>query len=62
MEQVKLSRIVMKWRPELYSFLRKDELNSSIVLRDGLESLESDDALEIIQYSIYEHQKDAVIH
>jgi len=62
MEQVKLSRIVMKCQPELYAFLRKDELNTNIVLRDGLDRLESEDALEIIQNSIYRHQQDAVIH
>lgn len=62
MEQVKLSRIVKRWKPELYTFLRKDELNLQIVLRDGLDSLKSEDALEIIQHSIYEGQKDAIIH
>ena len=62
MEQVKLSRIVMKCQPELYPFLRPDELDTNIVLRDGLDSLASEDALEIIQYSICKLQQDAVIH
>lgn len=56
METVKLSYIVMKWCPEMLPFLREDELNSRIVLRDGVGFLEADDAMEIIQYSIYEHQ------
>ena len=62
MEQVTLSRIVMKCQPELYPFLRQDELNTTIVLRDGLDNLASEDALEIIQYSICKHQQDVVIH
>lgn len=62
METVKLSRIVMKFTPELYPFLKPSELDSSIVLRDGLEQLEPKDAVEIVQYSIFEHQKDAMIH
>lgn len=61
METVKLSRIVMRLTPELYPFLKTDELNSEIVLRDGIDSLETEDAVEIIQYSISEHQKDAII-
>lgn len=36
--------------------LKKDELNSMIVLRDGMAILKPTDALEIIQYSICEHQ------
>jgi hypothetical protein len=61
METVKLSRIVMKLTPELYPFLRHSELNSEIVLKNGLEALESEDVMEIIQYSISEHQKDAFL-
>ncbi len=61
METVKLSRIVMKLTPELYPFLRYSELNSEIVLKNGLEALESEDVMEIIQYSISEHQKDAFL-
>ncbi|WP_127585140.1 hypothetical protein [Paenibacillus koleovorans] len=62
METVKLSRIVMKLTPELYPFLRHCELNSDIVLRNGLDALESADVMEIIQFSISEHQKDAFLH
>lgn len=62
METVKLSTIVMKLTPELYPFLKQRELESEIVLRNGLASLEAEDAMEIIQYSISEHQKDAHLH
>lgn len=58
METVKLSSIVMKLTPELYPSLKRVELDSEIVLANGLDALESEDALEIIQYSISEHQKD----
>ena len=61
-ETVKLATIVRKLTPELYPFLKKDELDSEIVLRNGLASLEAKDAVEIIQYSISEHQKDACLH
>lgn len=40
METVKLSQIVMKWFPEMIPFFRQNELNSMIVLRDGLSILE----------------------
>ena len=60
-ETVKLSRIVLKLTPEIYPFLRRDELDVEIVLRDGLEALESEDVMEIVHYSIAEHQKDVLI-
>lgn len=49
----------MKFTPELYPFLTQQELDSSIVLRDGMALLEADDVMEIIQYSICENQKDS---
>ncbi|GAA4862809.1 hypothetical protein GCM10023310_47770 [Paenibacillus vulneris] len=61
-ETVKLSTIVMRLTPELYPFLKRSELDFEIVLRNGLEALEAEDAMEIIQYSISEHQKDALLH
>jgi len=61
-ETVKLSTIVMRLTPELYPFLKRSELDFEIVLRNGLEALEAEDAVEIIQYSISEHQKDALLH
>ncbi|WP_422657664.1 hypothetical protein ACK8P5_18165 [Paenibacillus sp. EC2-1] len=62
METVKLSEIVLKWFPDMMPFFRQNELNSMIVLRDGLSILEEDDALEIIQYSICEYQSQAYLH
>lgn len=58
METVKLSDIVLRWHPEILPSLKKNELNSMIVLRDGMSILKQADALEIIQYSICEHQDD----
>jgi uncharacterized membrane protein YcgQ (UPF0703/DUF1980 family) len=54
-ETIKLSTIVLTVTPELYSFLTPQELDSQVVLRDGLDSLqalEMDDVLEIIEASI----------
>lgn len=56
METVKLSDIVLRWYPEMLPSLKQNELNSMIVLRDGMSILKQADALEIIQYSICEHQ------
>jgi len=61
-ETVKLSRIVMEVTPEFYPFLKQSELDSSIVLRDGLDVLDPQDAVEIIQHSIYQHQKESLLH
>ncbi len=60
-ETVKLSRIVMELTPEFYPFLKQSELDSFIVLRDGLHVLEPEDAVEIIQHSIYQQQKEAIL-
>lgn len=62
METVKLAQIIMKWFPDMLPFFNHKELNSMIVLRDGLTILEPSDALEIIQFSILEHQNAAYLH
>jgi hypothetical protein len=62
METVKLEQIVKKWFPDMLPFLNQRELNSTILLRDGLTILEPQDALEIIQFSICEHQNSAFLH
>lgn len=62
METVTLSKIVKEFTPELYPFLKKQELNYKIVLRDGLSVLNPKDAKEIVEQSIYENQKDALLH
>ncbi|MNH80245.1 hypothetical protein D3C87_417050 [compost metagenome] len=62
METVKLSQIVMKWFPDMMPVFNTEELNSRILLRDGFTVLEPEDALEIIHYSICEHQSSALLH
>ena len=62
METVKLAQIVRKWFPDMLPFLDQKELNSMFILRDGLTILEPEDAMEIIQYSICEHQNSAFLH
>lgn len=61
METVKLSAIVMRWYPDMMPFLKQNELNSVIVLRDGMSILEPADAMDIIHYSICEHQNSAYL-
>ncbi|MEV2472335.1 hypothetical protein ABNE20_07475 [Paenibacillus larvae] len=61
METVTLSRIVMRLTPELVPYLTRRELESKIVLRDGLQALDAGDVMEIVQFSISEHQKDAIL-
>ncbi|MEB3100245.1 hypothetical protein [Ferviditalea candida] len=62
METVTLSRIVMKFTPDLYPFLKPKELETQIFLRDGLSVLNPKDVVEIVHQSIYEQQKDTFIH
>ncbi|AOZ93975.1 hypothetical protein [Paenibacillus crassostreae] len=62
MESVKLSDIVMRWYPDMMPFLKQNELNLLIMLRDGFHFLEPNDAMEIIQFSICEHQNSAQLH
>ncbi|USB32235.1 hypothetical protein [Paenibacillus sp. YPG26] len=62
METVKLSQIVMKWFPDMMPVFNSEELNSTILLRDGFTVLNPEDALEIIHYSICEHQSSALLH
>ncbi|MEF2248492.1 MULTISPECIES: hypothetical protein [unclassified Paenibacillus] len=62
METVKLSQIVERLAPELGPFLTSTEMNMSIVLRDGLAFLEPADAMEIVQFSICNQQRDTLLH
>ncbi|QYR20352.1 hypothetical protein KZ483_21420 [Paenibacillus sp. sptzw28] len=62
METVKLLMIVEKLVPELVPFLTERELNLNIVLRDGLALLEPGDAMEIVQHSICEYQREVLLH
>lgn len=63
METLKLSEIVLSVTPELYPFLKNEEKDLYIVLKNGLSALREDDVLEIIQYSISEQKgRDALLH
>lgn len=62
METVKLSQIVMKLTPDTYPCLKSFELDIDIVLKNGLDALEAEDALDIVRYSISEYSKDALLH
>ncbi|WP_203232146.1 hypothetical protein [Paenibacillus pinistramenti] len=62
METVKLEQIVTKWFPDMLPFFNQRELNSMIMLRDGFRMLEQEDAMEIMQYSICEHQNSNLLH
>lgn len=62
METVKLATIVERLAPELVSFLTNQELDTKIVLRDGIELLEAEDAIEIVQFSICRGQSSAILH
>lgn len=61
METVKLSLIVEKLAPELGPFLTSREMDLTIVLRDGLDLLEPADAMEIVQHSICNGQKQTLL-
>ncbi|MBD2846040.1 hypothetical protein IDH44_12615 [Paenibacillus sp. IB182496] len=62
MQTVSLSRIVEELVPEMVPFLTEQELQLSIVLRDGLAELHPEDAVEIVHQSIYELQKQVMLH
>jgi len=62
METVKLAQIVMKWFPDMLPFFNEKELDSMIILRDGINLLEPNDAMEIIQFSICELQDTNLLH
>lgn len=61
METVKLSQIVERLAPELSPFLTTREKDLTIVLRDGIELLEPADAMEIVQHSICNGQKQTLL-
>lgn len=61
-ETVKLEQIVVKWYPDMLHFFDQKELDSIIMLRDGFMRLGQEDAMEIMQYSICEHQNTSLLH
>jgi len=62
LETVRLATIVERLAPELIGFLTLEELDTSIVLRDGLSVLDTEDAVEIIQFSICRRQSRTILH
>lgn len=62
MATVTLWQIVERHAPELLPFLTRRELDMNIVLREGFDRLEPEDALEIVQHSICEQQKQKLLH
>ncbi|HIW32246.1 MAG TPA: hypothetical protein IAA29_05600 [Candidatus Paenibacillus intestinavium] len=61
-ETVTLATIVERLAPELVNFLTNQELDTKIVLRDGIELLDTEDAMEIVQFSICRGQTSTILH
>lgn len=63
METLKLSKIILSKKPELFDCLTQDELDSHIILKNGVEQLSQDDLLQLIEVSIHENRgKDVSYH
>ncbi|GEN36412.1 MULTISPECIES: hypothetical protein [Aneurinibacillus] len=62
METVRLEEIISMVMPEAQHVLTEEELNVSIVLRDGLGSLNRHDVLEIVAATIHNTGKGALLH
>ncbi|ERI10299.1 hypothetical protein HMPREF0083_01645 [Aneurinibacillus aneurinilyticus ATCC 12856] len=61
-ETVRLEEIISTVMPEAQHVLTEEELNVSIVLRDGLRSLNRRDVLEIVAATIHNTGKGALLH
>ena len=61
METVKLSTIISFVDPDLKDLLTSNELSIPVILRDGIESVTTNDILEIIQASIIQKNNGALI-
>ncbi|MBN6188129.1 hypothetical protein JQN58_14740 [Aneurinibacillus sp. BA2021] len=62
METVTLEEIITTVMPEAQLVLTEEELNVSIVLRDGLHALNRHDVLEIVAATIHNTGKGALLH
>ncbi len=62
MNSLKLSEIVLSVRPELFHLLTVQELDLQIVLKHGLDALEPEDVLEIIEASIIHNKENDALH
>jgi len=61
-QTLKLSEIVLSVRPDLYHLLTSRERDLQIVLKQGLNSLEPEDLLEIIEASIIYNKENDALH
>lgn len=61
METVKLSTIINYFELDLGELLTTTELEMPVVLREGIQSVSSEDVLEIVQASILQKNKGALI-
>lgn len=62
MNSLKLSEIVLSVRPELFHLLTAQERDLQIVLKHGLDALEPEDVLEIIEASIIHNKENDALH
>ncbi len=62
MESMKLSTIVRHVDPKLQSMLTIHELNMPVVLRDGINSVTTQDILEIIEATILRSKNGVLLH
>lgn len=61
-ETVKLSTIVKLVLPELIDMLTVHELETPVVLKNGIDSVTNDDILEIIEASIFYQGNTLLLH
>ncbi len=61
METVKLSTIISFFDPKLKELLTPYELQMAIVLKGGIDSVTTDDMLEIIEASIFNKENGALL-
>jgi hypothetical protein len=61
-ETVKLATIINTVMPEAHHVLTQEELSVSIVLRDGVNSLNRHDVLEIVEATIHNAKRSVLLH
>ncbi|ADU31525.1 hypothetical protein [Evansella cellulosilytica] len=57
MQQVPLKNLVQTVSPEWLHLLKEEERSQWVVLRDGIQQVNEDDLVEIVEAVILEHQK-----
>lgn len=61
METVRLETIINSVMPEVHRVLTPEELDVSIVLRDGVQALDRHDVLEIVEATIHTRSR-TILH